>query len=78
MHRPKEVFRSKEQVTVRVVTTTEIFDGVVFPGGTERILDLLNGQDQFIPVEIVGRMRMVNKNMIMWVFPDDVQRMIDD
>jgi hypothetical protein len=78
MHRPKEVFRSKEQVSIRVVTTTEIFDGVVFPGGQERILDLLNGPDQFIPVEIVGRMRMVNKNMIMWVFPEDTQRMTDD
>ena len=75
MHRPKEVFRSKESVGVRVVTTTETFDGVVFPGGTERVLDLLNGKDQFIPMEIAGRLRIINKNCILWAFPDDTARM---
>ena len=75
MHRPKEVFRAKETVNVRVVTTTEIFDGVAFPGGTERVLDLLNGPDQFIPIEIAGRIRIVNKNLIIFVFPEDQDRM---
>lgn len=78
MHRPKEIIRHKETVIVRFKFADSQFTGTLFVGGQERVLDLLNSQDQFIPIQIENNLNMFNKNFIEWMVPDDVQRMGDE
>lgn len=76
MHRPRDIFRAKEKVTVRLTLQDgAILTAQVFPGGTERVLDLINNGDMFLPIEIDGHMQLINKNIIKWVTPDDSVRM---
>ena len=78
MHRPKEIIRHKETVIVRFKFGDANFTGTLFVGGQERVLDLLNGQGQFIPIQIESKVNMFNKNFIEWMVPDDVTRMGDE
>lgn len=53
-------------------------DGYVFVGGQERVLDLLNSKDPFMPFEHEdGRLVMINKQAIAYAWPDDKQWMDD-
>ena len=53
-------------------------DGYVFVGGQERVLDLLNNSDPFMPFEHEdGRFVMINKQAIAYAWPEDGQWMGD-
>jgi len=53
-------------------------DGYVFVGGQERVLDLLNNKDPFMPFEHEdGRFVMINKQAIAYAWPEDGQWMGD-
>ena len=77
MHRSSDVIRPKSKVAVELQKDDgEIIEGYVYVGGQERILDLLNNHERFIPVELSeGRMVLINKNAIVYVAPFDEERM---
>lgn len=75
MHRPREIFRDKEKVKVRFVTSESTLDAFIYPSGSERVLDVLNNDDQFIPIDVNGQLRIVNKSAIIWLIPEDEERM---
>jgi len=53
-------------------------DGFVFVGGQERVLDLLNNTERFLPFEHEdGRFVMINKQAIAYAWPDDGKWMGD-
>ena len=48
----------------------------VFAGSQERILDLMNGHDPFLPVELTdGQFSIMNKSVIQSITPSDRERM---
>ena len=77
MHRSSDVIRPKSKVAVELQKDDgQIIEGFVYVGGQERILDLLNNHERFIPVELSeGRMVLINKNAIVFVAPFDEERM---
>ncbi len=77
MHRSSELIRPKSKVAVELHKDDgSVLDGFVYVGGQERILDLLNNHERFVPFELNdGTMIMVNKNAIVLVMPDDGDRM---
>ncbi len=77
MHRSSDIIRPKSKVAVELQKDDgEIIEGFVYVGGQERILDLLNNHERFIPVELSeGRMVLINKNAIVFVAPFDEERM---
>jgi len=77
MHRSSDIIRPKSKVAVELQKDDgEIIEGYVYVGGQERILDLLNNHERFIPVELSeGRMVLINKNAIVFVAPFDEERM---
>ena len=53
--------------------------GTLSAGDTERVLDLLNSKDPFLPFEADdGRYVMINKAAIAFVWPDDLHWMEDN
>jgi hypothetical protein len=77
MHRSSDVIRPKSKVAVELVKDDgETLEGFVYVGGQERILDLLNNHERFIPLELSeGRMILINKNAIVLITPFDEDRM---
>lgn len=61
----------KNKVPVSVVTMDgEIFDGSFFVTGDQRVKDLLNGNDLFLPFETLGgALYLVNRTAISRVIP---------
>jgi hypothetical protein len=79
MHRSKDVIRPKTKIRVELQKDDgSLMIGHVFVGGQERILDLLNSKERFIPFEHEdGRYVMINKEAIAYVWPDDNHWMSD-
>lgn len=79
MHRSKEVIRPKTKIRVELQKEDgSQMIGHVFVGGQERVLDLLNGTERFIPFEHEdGRYVMINKEAIAYVWPEDSHWMTD-
>ena len=75
MHRPRDLIKEKEKVKVRFMMEDLNLIAYVYAGGQERVLDILNGPERFMPVEVHGELRMVNKDSIMWLIPEDAERM---
>ncbi len=77
MHRSSDIIRPKSKVPVELHRDDgTVLEGYVYVGGQERILDLLNNHERFIPFELPdGRILMVNKNAIVLVAPNDADRM---
>ena len=75
MHRPRDVIREKEKVKVRFMIGDLNLVAFVYAGGQERVLDILNNDDKFIPIEVHGEMRIIRKDAIQWLIPEDQERM---
>ena len=75
MHRPRDLIKQKEKVKVRFMIGDLNLLAFVYAGGQERVLDILNNGDKFIPIEVHGEMRIVNKSSISWLIPEDQDRM---
>lgn len=77
MHRASNVIRPKTKIRVELQKDDgSTMDGFVFVGGQERVLDLLNNSDPFLPFQHEdGRYVMINKQAIAYAWPDDVQWM---
>jgi hypothetical protein len=75
MHRPRDLIKEKEKVKVRFMIGDLNLVAFVYAGGQERVLDILNNDDKFIPIEVHGEMRIVNKLTISWLIPEDQERM---
>ncbi len=75
MHRPREMIKEKEKVKVRFMVGDMNLVAFVYAGGQERVLDILNNDDRFIPIEVHGEMRIINKDAIQWLIPEDQERM---
>ncbi len=79
MYRRTEVMEAKTKVPVDLLK----MDGTqlechVFAGSQERILDLMNGHDPFLPVELTdGQFSIMNKSVIQSITPSDRERMED-
>ncbi|MDP6707446.1 MAG: hypothetical protein QF893_13965 [Alphaproteobacteria bacterium] len=63
--------KPKDRATVRVETTTgKTYEGCVFITGDQRIKDLLNGEDAFLPLETAnGEIHLINRECIAEVIP---------
>lgn len=61
----------KSKTTVSVVTIDgEIFDGSFFVSGDQRVKDLLNGENEFLPFETLGgSIYILNRATISRVMP---------
>jgi hypothetical protein len=75
MHRPRDLIKQKEKVQVRLMVGDLNLVAFVYAGGQERVLDILNNSDKFIPIEVHGEMRIINKSSISWLIPEDQDRM---
>ena len=76
MHRPRDVIREKEKVKVRFTIGGDMnLIAYVYAGGQERVLDILNGPEKFLPVEVHGELRLINKDTILYIIPEDEDRM---
>ena len=75
MHRPRDLIKQKEKVQVRLMVGDLNLVAFVYAGGQERVLDILNNSDKFIPIEVHGEMRIINKSSISWLIPEDLERM---
>lgn len=62
---------TKKKVPVSLVTTDgEMFDGTFFVTGDQRVKDLLNGEERFLPFETMGgAIYLVNRASIARVIP---------
>ena len=79
MYRRTEVMQAKTKVPVDLLKMdgTQL-EAYVFAGSQERVLDLMNGHDPFLPVELSdGQFSIVNKSMIQSITPSDRERMKD-
>ena len=77
MYRPTEVMRAKTKVPVDLLKMdgTQL-EGYVFAGSQERVLDLMNGHDPFLPIELKdGQFSIMNKSVIQSITPSDRERM---
>lgn len=61
----------KRKVSCTLVTTDgEIYDGNLFCTGDQRIKDLLNGENEFLPFETLGStIYLINRACIARVMP---------
>lgn len=77
MYRSSEVIRPKTKIRVELQRGDDtIMEGFVFVAGQERVLDLLNGKEPFLPFEMEnGRYVLINKRAIAYVWPHDDQWM---
>lgn len=77
MYRPTEVMRAKTRVPVDLLKTdgTQL-EGYVFAGSQERVLDLMNSREPFLPIELSdGQFAIMNKSVIQSITPSDRERM---
>ena len=77
MHRGSDVIRQKTKIRVQLQKDDgSAMEGFVFVGGQERVLDLLNNKEPFLPFQHEdGRFVMINKQAIAYAWPDDSQWM---
>lgn len=77
MHRSADVIRTKDRIRVYLLKDDgEDVEGYMFAGGQERILDVMNRQEPFIPFELIdGEILIINKKEIASVKPLDKERM---
>jgi hypothetical protein len=77
MYRSSDVIRPKTKIRVELQKGDDtIVEGFVFVAGQERVLDLLNSREPFLPFETEdGRYVMINKRVIAFVWPHDEQWM---
>lgn len=77
MHRSADVMRNKERIRVYLMKDDgEDVEGYMFAGGQERILDVMNRREPFIPFELAdGEFLIINKKEIASVKPLDRERM---
>ncbi|HEX9768646.1 MAG TPA: hypothetical protein VGA50_05680 [Kiloniellales bacterium] len=73
MYRSNDVIRPKTKIRVELHTGAgTILEGFVFVSGHERVLDLLNNKELFLPFEVSdGRHVMLNKELIAAIWPHD-------
>jgi len=73
VYRSSDVIRPKTKIRVELQKGDgSILEGYVFVAGHERVLDLLNNDDPFVPFRCLdGRDVMINKQAIAFVWPDD-------
>ncbi len=73
MHRSSEVMRPKTKVAVELQRADgSVIEGHVYLAGSERVLDLLNNSDQFVPLEVTrGKFVLINKSTVFQVEPFD-------
>ena len=77
MYRTTDVMTAKTKVSVDLLKMdgTRV-EGYVFAGSQERILDLMNGREPFIPIELSdGQFSIMNKSVIQSITPSDRDRM---
>ncbi len=77
MYRPTEVMKAKTRVPVDLLKMdgTQL-EGYVFAGSQERVLDLMNGREPFLPIELSGgQFAIMNKSVIQSITPSDRERM---
>ena len=80
MYRPTHMMKAKSKVPVDLLKMdgTQL-EGYVFAGSQERVLDLMNGHDPFLPVELTdGQFSIMNKSVIQSITPSDRDRMEDN
>ena len=80
MYRLAEVMRAKTKVPVDLLKMdgTQL-QGYVFAGSQERVLDLMNGREPFLPIELSdGQFSIMNKSVIQSITPSDRERMEDN
>ncbi len=77
MYRPAELMKEKTKVPVDLLKMDGThLEGYVFAGSQERVLDLMNGHDPFLPVELSdGQFSIMNKSVIQSITPSDRERM---
>jgi hypothetical protein len=77
MHRSADVMRNKDRIRVYLIKDDgENVEGFLFAGGQERILDVMNRQEPFVPFELNdGEILILNKKEIASVRPFDAERM---
>ena len=73
MYRSRDVIRPKTKIRVELhIRDGAALEGYVFVGGHERVLDLLNNKEPFLPLELDdGRHVMINKQLIATIWPHD-------
>ncbi len=70
---PRRTSKNKTSATL-VTTDGEIFEGHFFVAGYQRIKDVLNGEDLFIPFENMdGAIYLVNRTSISRVVPREAK-----
>jgi len=77
MYRTSDVIRPKTKVGVELRRSDgSVLEGHVYVAGSERILDVLNSNVPFLPIEVAsGKVLLVNKSSILMVEPFDEQWM---
>ena len=77
MYRSSDVVRPKTKIRVEMHRDDgSVMEGHVFVAGHERVLDLLNNKEPFLPFETEdGRYVMINKAVISLIWPQDKQWM---
>ncbi len=77
MLRPANVLRSKEKIAIELQTSLgSTLEGHVYVEGSERVLDLLNRHERFLPLEMDdGKVVLLNKNAISQIVPSDEEWM---
>ena len=77
MYRTSEVIKPKTKVAVELRRSDgSVLEGHVHVAGAERILDVLNSDTPFLPIEVAsGKVLLVNKNSILVVEPFDEEWM---
>ncbi len=79
MHRSSDVIKHKVKIAIELQKTDgTAMEGHVFLGGTERVLDLMNHKDLFLPVSMNGsKVLLINKYSISQIRPYDGEWMDD-
>ncbi len=79
MHRSPEVMRPKTKVSVALQRLDGVvLEGEMFASGAERIIDVLNSERPFFPLEVSkGRLLLVNKSSVAYIEPYDEGWMVD-
>jgi glucose/arabinose dehydrogenase len=79
MFRSSDVIEHKEKVPVLIRQDDgEVLTGYMYARGQDRVLDVMNGGDQFIPFETdQGKLLIIRKTQILRVEPRDDERMSD-
>ncbi len=77
MYRPSHLMKTKSKVPVDLLKMDGThLEGYVFAGSEERVLDLMNGHDPFLPVELTdGQFSIMNKIVIQSITPSDREHM---